>query len=56
MIKEAVSDYLSREAAANKAPQGADHKVILAEVALKYRLNIGILRSAVLDATITSPN
>lgn len=54
--REAVAEYMSREKAAMATPQGADHKTLIAEVALEYRLSLQILQDAVKAATIARPN
>lgn len=56
MVSAAVAEYLRREKAAMATPQGADHPKILAMVALKFRMNVSILRDAVKAATIMRPN
>ena len=55
-IQKAVETYMQREAAAMKTQQGADHRVILREVADEYGLTYKDLREAVIDATATWAN
>lgn len=49
MTHPAVTEYLEAEGLANKTPQGANHREILARVAGAHDLSVEELRRLVLD-------
>jgi len=54
-MKDAIAEFLRREAEANRTPQGADCEVILRTVAAEYAVPRADLRRAILDATVAGP-
>jgi len=55
-VRQAAAEYLRREAVANKAMRGADHQVIMAEVAAEFGVDTAILIEAVLDRSFAGAN
>lgn len=51
-LTAAITEYFEREAAANKMPAGADHSLIMREVAEKFGLVEEELAVAVIDETV----
>ena len=54
-MKDAVAEFLRREAEANRTPHGADYEAILWMVARVYAVPRADLRRAILDATVAGP-
>ena len=54
-MKDAIAEFLRREAEANKTPPGADFEAILQAVAAEYAVTRDDLGLAILDATVSGP-
>lgn len=55
-LDAAVNEYLRREAAAMKTPQGAHHAELIEQVAVETGIETDVLTEAVLDATFAGAN
>ncbi|WP_282091311.1 hypothetical protein [Epibacterium ulvae] len=55
-MQEAVQEYLRREEAAMKTPQGADHDELIETVAAEYGEESAALADEVLRSTILRAN
>ena len=54
-MKDAVAEFLRREAEANRTPRHADYAAILRAVAAEYAVPRADLWRAILDATVAGP-
>jgi len=55
-MPKAVGEYLAREEAAIKSPQGANHSALIEEVGKAYGIDPDDLSNAVLERTILGAN
>ncbi len=55
-MPKAVDEYLAREEAAMKSPQGANHAALFEEVGKAYGIDPDDLSNAVLERTILGAN
>ena len=55
-MSAAVTEYLRREAEANRKMRGADHMRIMDEVAREYGVDIDVLSDAVIRASFSEVN
>ncbi|MCH2069599.1 hypothetical protein [Shimia sp.] len=55
-MPKAVDEYLAREEAAMKSPQGANHAALFVEVGKAYGIDPDELSNAVLERTILGAN
>lgn len=55
-LSSAVAEYMAREGAAMRTPEGADHRALMEAVAAEFGIQEDILTEAVLDATFGKVN